>query len=155
MTTRQKLEIQINRPVEIELLYDEPVSGSSQYGKYYMYAVKYEGIEYSFFAPEEVNNELKSLHKGDKAIITKLASQRGAKLITAYDVKASGAMKTVSQPIPENTQPEDSQEHDHYFDIMLQSYRDALEISRELNGMADPEKIAVTLFIARSKSNGY
>ena len=155
MTQRAKLELPINKPVEIELLFDEPVTGSSQYGKYFMYAVRSEGIEYSFFAPEEVNEELRSFHKGEKAVITKLAAQRGTKLVTTYEVKASGVKERVSQPIsyPEST--EESAERDRYFEVMLQSYRDGLEISRELNGMADPEKIAVTLFIARSKSNGY
>jgi hypothetical protein len=38
---------------------------------------------------------------------------------------------------------------------MMSSYRDALEISKELNGMADSEKIAITLFIARSKQNSF
>jgi len=43
MTQRTKLELPINRPVEIELLYDEPVTGKSQYGQYYMYAVNSQG----------------------------------------------------------------------------------------------------------------
>lgn len=149
MTQRAKLDLPINKPVEIELLYDEPVAGSSQYGKYHMYAVRSEGLEYSFFASEEVYDELKSLHKGDKAIITKLASQRGNKQITTYEVKAAGTK--------EDNPPNDSASigGDNYFEMMLQSYKDGLEISRELNGMADPEKIAVTLFIARSKRNNY
>lgn len=155
MTQRNKLELPINKPVEIELLYDEPVTGKSQYGNYYMYAVASEGAEYSFFAPDEVNSELKSLRKGDKAIITKLAAQRGNKLLTTYEVKSSAAKEktAVKESTPEI--PDEFLERDHFFDIMLQCYRDALEISRELNGMADPEKIAVTLFIARSKNNSY
>jgi hypothetical protein len=152
---RNKLELKTNKPVEIELLYDEPVTGKSQYGNYFMYAVRSEGMEYSLFAPEEVHNELKSLNKGDKAIITKLAAQRGAKIVTAYNVKVADTVQAASQSIPENVQREDTTEHDHYFNVILQSYRDGLEISRELNGMADVEKIAVTLFIARSKNNGY
>ena len=155
MTQRAKLELPLNKPVELELLYDEPVSGSSQFGKYSLFAVLSDGVEYSFFAPEEINDQLKSYHKGEKVIVTKLAAQRGTKLVTTYEVKASGVKERVRQPIsyPEST--EESAERDRYFEVMLQSYRDGLEISRELNGMADPEKIAVTLFIARSKSNGY
>jgi hypothetical protein len=121
-----------------------------------MYAVVSEGAEYSFFAPDEVNSELKSLRKGDKAIITKLAAQRGNKLLTTYEVKVVSAdMKVPTIQSEESDVANEQPEHDRYFDIMLQCYKEALDISRELNGMADPEKIAVTLFIARSKSNGY
>ena len=43
-------------------------------------------------------------------------------------------------------------EPDEFFHIMKRSYSDALKINTDLNGMADPAKIAITLFIARSKS---
>jgi hypothetical protein len=44
--------------------------------------------------------------------------------------------------------------NDNYFDIMLQSCRDAIKIQNELGGMMDAKSLAVTLFIARSKVNG-
>jgi hypothetical protein len=153
MTQRAKLELPINKPVEIELLYDEPITGASQYGKYFMYAVRSDGMEYSFFVTEEANDQLKQLHKGDTAIITKLATQQGNKLITAYEVKPIGVKERVLQQEIASDLPDESPSHDHFFEVMLQCYREALEISRELNGMADPEKIAVTLFIARSKKS--
>lgn len=163
MTQRTKLELAINQQTEITLLFDEPITGRSQYGEYFMYAVAIGEAEHSFFAPAEVHSELKSLRKGDSAIITKLAAQRGSKLVTTYDVQVIG--KEVKQPaanaVAQNQEEEisardillsdDAPLHDSFFDIMLRSYRDGLEISKELNGMADPEKIAVTLFIARSK----
>ncbi|HOJ19707.1 MAG TPA: hypothetical protein PLT92_14180 [Ignavibacteriaceae bacterium] len=152
MTQRTKLEIPINKPVEVKLLYDEPITGSSQYGPYFMYAVTVEGSEYSFFSPEEVHEKIKSLRRGDSFIITKLAAQRGNKVITTYDVKLS--IQEESQEINESIQENDDSK-DSFYGMMLQSYKDAIEISRELNGMADPEKIAVTLFIARSKVNNY
>ena len=34
MTQRTKLNFELNQPVEIELLFDEPVSGTNQYGNY-------------------------------------------------------------------------------------------------------------------------
>jgi len=35
---------------------------------------------------------------------------------------------------------------------MLQSYKDAMKIQTELGGMMDVKSLAVTLFIARSKT---
>src|ERR1035437_5078422 len=87
MTTREKLELQINTPTTIELLFETPITGKSTYGHYAMYGIILDGREYSYFPPEDVHEKLKELHKGDKVIITKLAAQRGNKLVTAYDVQ--------------------------------------------------------------------
>jgi len=144
MTQRAKLELPINKPVEIELLYDEPITGKSQYGEYYMYAVKSNGEEYTFFAPEEVHERLKGYSKGDKVLITKLAAQRGNRLVVTYDVSIQ----------EEEQSSESANECDDYlYELLLKSYRDALKIQQELNGMIDIEKAAITLFIARSKVN--
>lgn len=144
MTQRAKLELPLNNPIEVELLYDEPITGQSQYGSYFMYAVRCKGEEYTFFAPEEVHEELKKLGKGDRAVITKLAAQRGDKLVVKYEVKVSETKET-----------EDKKEEfsDNLYELMLKSYRDAFELQRELNGMIDVEKAAITLFIARSRMN--
>ena len=69
MTTRPKLEIPINEPITLELLYDEPVTGNSRYGRYNMYAVSIGGEEFCYFAPDEVHDKLKDLKKGDRAVI--------------------------------------------------------------------------------------
>lgn len=156
MVTRTKLDLDINQPIEIELLYDEPVTGKNQYGDYFLYAVKTKDGEYSFFPPESVHEQLKDLRRGDKAIITKLASQRGNKLITKYDVHPCNpsASAETTATTPQNNISDNkysSSQDDKYYTIMLNSYKDALRINNELNGMADASKIAVTLFIARSK----
>ena len=150
MTQRPKLELQINKPAELEVLFDEPVVGESQYGSYNLYAVNVNDNEYSFFAPDEVHDKLKELSKGDKAIVTKLAAQRGNKVVTAYDVKLSSVKpKEVKE---ENNNP--PQPHtDNLFNIMLDSYRDAIRIQEELGSLVDVSRIAITLFIARSKTN--
>ena len=110
-----------------------------------MYAVKCNGEEYTFFAPEEVHEKLKNLGKGDKAVITKLAAQRGNKLAVTYEV-----VKEEDQEVEDEERKSDS-----LYELLLKSYRDALEIQKELNGMIDIEKAAITLFIARSKINGH
>lgn len=159
MTRRTKLELEINKPVEVELLYDEPVSGTSTYGSYNMYAVKDDtGMEWSFFAPEEVHKELSKLSKGDIAVITKIAAQKGSRVITKYDVQLPNKVKktnssvhigeVLEQILPENG----ADSKDAFYEIMKSSYADALSINTELNGrVVSVEKIAVTLFIARSK----
>ena len=155
MTQRTKLELPVNEATTLELLFDEPISGKSQYGNYNMYAVKVNEEEFTFFPTEEVHEQLKSLKKGCKAVVTKLAAQRGNKVVTTYDVKILGNQSKVDVKMDVSNTQSTEEDKDPFFDLMLQSYRDALNISKELNGMADPEKIAVTLFIARSKSNIY
>lgn len=160
MTRRNKLELEINKPMIIELLFDEPIVGESNFGVYYMYAVKHNGIEYSFFAPEEVHAELSKLSKGDKATVTKIVAQKGNKLVTKCDVRVHDKVnpkaklvsvgEVIEEILPAEVLEED--EPDDYFFIMKQSYTDALKINSELNGMADPARIAITLFIARSKN---
>lgn len=143
MTQRTKLELNVNQPIEIELLYDEPISGSSQYGEYHMYAVKLEGKEYTYFAPEEVHEKLKELRRGDKATITKLASQRNGKIVIAYDIATN----------ENEEETEVKEEKDKLYTLLQRSYEDAIEMQKELNGIIDIEKAAITLFIARSKIN--
>ena len=125
--------------------------GQSKYGEYYLYAVKNgSNTEYSFFAPTEVNEQIKTLRKGDRFEITKLAEKQGAKIITKFDVK-------VLENKPPAANPPLQPNKDNYFEAMLASYQDALKIQEQLNGMVDVNRIAITLFIARSKisGNGY
>lgn len=139
------------------MLYDTPKIGNSQYGEYYLYAVRNgDGTtEYSFFAPPEVHEKLKDLKKGGKATITKVAEQKGSKLLTKYDViiDSKTDIEVMQQ---QTTKPLLSlPNNDNYFGAMLSSYEDAIKIQEKLNGMVDVNRIAITLFIARSKVNGY
>ena len=168
MTQRQKLEFALNTPTEITVLFDEPITGQSQYGAYNLYAVEANGAEYSLFAPDSVHEEIKNLSKGQSAIITKLAAQRGNKVVTAFDVVMPKKVEAVTAPnniqpyvdMSNNNQPPVSKEniggepHPTY-NIMLESLRDAVSIAKQLDGVIDANRIGITLFIARSKSNSY
>ncbi len=133
--------------MSLELLYDEPKVGQSQYGEYYLYAVRNGGPdELSFFATEDVHEKLSKMNKGDRFTITKIAEQKGSKIITRYEV-------TPTQQKPVERLPEAL--NDNYYELMLNSCRDAIKIQQELGGLMDAKSIAVTLFIARSKTNGY
>ena len=142
----------------IELLYDDCVKGQNTYGEYYLYAVKSGDLEYSFFAPATVHEELQNFKRGEHAVVTKLAANRNGKLVTTYAVeKQSNGKLPKNGKIPEpekkdadgkNKPPEIG---DPFYTIMLNSYKDALSINEKLNGMIDVSKVAVTLFIARSR----
>lgn len=154
---RKKLELQLNQPVQIELMFDNPMVGQSQYGEYYLYAVKNGdgATEYSYFAPDEVHSILKEHKKGSKFIISKLAEQKGSKIITKYEVKPLTVEKAEPETPGDNppaTPPaETPKPADNLFEIMLQSCRDAVKIQTELGGLMDAKSIAVSLFIARTK----
>jgi len=47
---RKKLELEVNKSIRLALLFDSPITGESQYGKYYMYGVKNGDTEYSFYS---------------------------------------------------------------------------------------------------------
>ena len=119
--------------------------GLSRFGEYFLYAVK-NGTdqEYSFFASAEVNEQIKSLRKGDRFEITKLAEQKGTKILTKYDVKL---LPTTINPQRTTT--------DNFYELMLTSCRDAVKIQNELGGLMDAKSLAVTLFIARSRLSEY
>jgi hypothetical protein len=150
MAERKKLELKLNQPANLELLFEEPVIGNSSYGEYFLYAVKQgNNEEYNFFAPSELHEQMKDLHKGNKIEITKLAEQKGSKIITKYDLKliSNGNGKIISD------NDSIAVARDNYFEIMLASFLDAMRIQENLNGMIDVNKIAICLFIARSKVN--
>ncbi len=175
MTTRPKLNIPLNNMIIIELLFDEPVTGKNQYGNYYLYAVKKNDQEYSYFATADVHESLKNCKKGDRVGITKLASRRGGKFHLQYMVNlypddetanVADVVKKVADSMDMDKalhKKSDKQEisvdenaaipnlTDFFYDVLLKSYQDALKMQKELNQNIDPEKAAVTLFIARSK----
>lgn len=115
--------------------------GQSRFGEYYLYAVK-NGTdqEYSFFAPAEVNEQIKSLRKGERFEITKLAEQKGTKIVTSYKVEKQSPVNEINK-----------NSNDNFYELMLSSCRDAVKIQNELGGLMDAKSLAVTLFIARSK----
>ena len=138
---RKKLELEINQPKVLELLFDSPFEGSSRYGDYFLYAVKNgNGGEFSFFAPQEVHEKMKEMKKGDKVEVTKIAEQKGKKLVHNYLVK-----KLEKEPKSEST----------YYNTMVSCFEDAIKIQERFNGMANVNQIAITMFIQRTKEAGY
>lgn len=81
--------------------------------------------------------------------------QNGKRVSIKWDVQAIEAEnydQSQTLDIPETNTNGNTK--DNLYKILLQSYKDAIELQKELNGMIDIEKAAITLFIARSKLNG-
>ena len=143
---RKKLELELNKPTHLEMLYDQPKIGESQYGEYFLYAVRNgDGNEYSFFAPDEVHSELKNLKKGNEVVIIKKAEQKNKKVVTSYQVD-------IVETKIEERKPKNSS--NGYYDAMVGSFEDAIRIQEKFNGMANVNQVAITLFIQKSKQLG-
>ncbi len=153
---RKKLELELNKPTNIEMLFDKCHEGESQYGKYYLYAVRVLGEEFSFFAPEEVHLKLSELKRGDAAVITKQAVQKGSKVVTTFEVEVAPKQHQNHQaPETSSNKAETPNNQNSYLQAMMASFEDALVIQEKFNGMANVNQIAITLFIQRTKAGGY
>jgi hypothetical protein len=129
-------------------LFDEPLTGESKFGEYYMYAVKNGEQEYSFFAPLSVHEQLRDKPKGTKFQLTKTATQKGKKLVQDYEVKF------LDNGIIKEKDPDQKSDENGYYEAMLQSYAEATKIQSKFSAV-NLNQCAVTLFIARTKTNGF
>ena len=147
--SEKKLKLELNKPVKIKLLQDQPLIGTSRFGEYYLYNVKNEkSEELTFFPDKDLHEKFKELRKSDKVEICKKAEHKGNRIVTSFDVKVLQNYDG-SPEKPNNKTPDDN-----YYDLMLNSCRDAVKIQNELGGLMNAKSLAVTLFIARSKMNG-
>ena len=55
----------------IELLYDQPKTGTNNYGEWFLYGVKKDQQEVSFFATSSLHKKLSGFGKGSKLSVTK------------------------------------------------------------------------------------
>ena len=103
------------------------------------------------FAADAVHEVLKDHGKGTEAIITKLAAQRGKKLVTTYDVQIVGNGKVDSSE--SNAVPNQNNPTDKYLTIMEECFEHASRIQKRFNSV-NLNQIAITLFIQKSKAIG-
>ena len=143
---RKKLELKPNEKINLELLFDNPIEGESQYGKYYMYGVQNGSEEFNFFAPLKVHEALRDKPKGTRFHLTKTAVQKGRKLVQDYEIKFSNNDKQVT--------PETEKSDSELFSSMLRSYDEATKLQAKYSAV-NLNQCAITLFIARTKSNGF
>jgi hypothetical protein len=146
MEQRKKLELKPNEKIILELLFDSPIEGESQYGKYFMYGVKNGEEEYNFFAPLKVHEALADKPRGTQFQIIKTAVQKNRKLVTDFEIKFSNNDNQVAR----ETGNSDSE----LFSAMLKSYDEATKLQAKYSAV-NLNQAAITLFIARTKSNGF
>ena len=145
---REKLDLQINSPINLSLLFDDPIVGESKFGEYYMYGVKNGQDEYSFFAPLSVHEQLKDKPKGTKFQLTRTASQRGKKLVTDFEIKF------LDNGIKKENDVKDKNDETEFFQLMLRCYSDATKLQAQYNS-TNINQVAITLFIASVRTNGF
>jgi len=148
-----KLELTVNFPTRIKLLQDKPATGESTYGKWYLYSVVSDETEMSFFAPEQVQKfiEDNQLKKGDELEITKTLTKNGKANVVDYKIELLTKQEPVtSKPVTNsNNKPDDIK-------IMRDCLIASIDLQKELGSVVDVNKIAMSLYISRSKNgNGY
>jgi hypothetical protein len=127
---------------------NSPITGKSSVGPYWLYPlIDSEEHELSFFAPEEIHQLIQqhNLKAGDEFILSRV--QNGKPGSTKLEISILGK----SEHVQERT--------DYLRDTMLQCLKDAavlVESVKELSLRAeDARSIALSLFIARSRTNGF
>lgn len=159
---RKKLDLPVNQPVTLQLVFDNPLTGENRYGPYYLYAFvdPSTGEELSFFAPSpDVHEQLSHFNAGDNVTLLKTARQSGKKVVTEYSVTPAngGPLKSFlhdAPPVNGNGNAATPVKSDSLFQILESCYSDAIKLQERFNGMVDVNRLAITLFIARSKTNG-
>lgn len=180
-TQRTKLELPVNQPVTLQLLFDNPLTGENRYGPYYLYAFvdPSTGEEYSFFAPSpDVHEQLSHFNAGDNVTLLKSAKQNGRKILTEFSVTPAngGPLKSFLHDAPpvngngngndaghtppvngngnaRGVNPSPTTKGDNLLELFIQCYADAEEVQKRFTG-GSLSQIATTLFIQRSKTNG-
>lgn len=142
---RPKLELLQNQPVKLKLLKSSPYTGENSHGKYYLYSVvDSDGIELAYFASEDIHNLIQSnkLKSGSEIQLTKKGK--------AVELAIIGQ----AQPV-ESVSSSATPDADNLKAILLQCVKDAAEVIRDSGiqlGNDELQKLATTLFIARSKA---
>jgi len=148
---KPKLELLVNIPTKIKLLQDTPATGTSQYGKWYLYNVEFEGNENSFFSPEQVQKfiEDNQLKKGDEFEVTKTLTKNGKTNIVDFKIHLISKHEPFNQ-----TQPNGNGKTDD-IKIMRDCLISAIDLQKELGSVVDVNKIAMSLYIARTKNGSF
>lgn len=122
----------------IELLYDQPKTGTNNYGEWFLYGVKKDQEEVSFFATSSLHKKLSGFGKGSKLSVTK---EEYAPNKFAWTVNS---LKTVqpSAPAPQNSanQHIDNRTHDIHKQVCLKL---AIEMLGKVDGIITDAQLIV------------
>lgn len=103
---------QLNEPVKVKFMYNEPQTGVSEYGEWYRYGATINEQSQSFFADKLLHQQLASLNvkKGDEVIITKIAKEgEQGKLVKDWQVEL---VKKPTQELTEQSTQEKQEKTD-------------------------------------------
>ena len=73
---KEKLKFKTNIPYNVTLNFDEPKTGESKFGTYYLYGCTHEGEERVFFATEILHTIIQYLKKKKGSELTILKEER-------------------------------------------------------------------------------
>jgi len=161
---KPKLDLQVNIPATIKLLMDKPVTGSNAYGNWYLFGVEYEGEEYSFFATEEVAKfaEENNLRKGDSIKVTKTFVKVGKKNQTSYQLEivskgqqSDPASNGTGQSVVNGNTHINGNANGQFvedYNVMHDCLAQGIKLQQDLGSVIDVNRIAITLFITRTKA---
>ena len=140
------MELQLNQPMKVRLLKNKPYAGKSEFGSYLLFSVEVDGEERALFVDADVNKKIQDLNvqSGDQIMLTKIAVPNGTKVKSEVLVELIEHQKRTQSTVS----------GDSLKQIMEQSLREAVEITRSVQGVPfqneDIQKIASCLFIART-----
>ena len=148
---KPKLELLLEKPIQLTLLKDKPYIGNNNYGEFYLYSAKdAQGIEYSYFADASVHNLIQEhkLRAGNSFVVQRVAVMNGKKMSSRVEFSIIGE----AEPLPSVSSTQGS---DNLKEILLQCLVDAAEVVKSAGiqfSNDELQKLATTLFIQRARN---
>ena len=149
---KPKLELLLEKPIQLTLLKDKPYIGQNNYGEFYLYSARDDqGIEYSYFADVSVHNLIQEhkLKSGSTFVLQRVATMNGKKMSSKVEFSIIGEPETLGSAIPPVPGSDNLKE------LLLQCIRDAVEVVKAAGiqfNNDELQKLATTLFIQRSRN---
>lgn len=99
----------------VELLYNSPKTGTNDYGNWFLYGVRKDGVETSFFATDALHKKLSVYSQGAKLSIQKEEYSPGKSAWTVKPLEGT----TTSTPTTTTTRTIDDRTHDIHKQVCL------------------------------------
>ena len=99
----------------VELLYKAPKTGTNDYGNWFLYGVRKDGVETSFFATDALHKKLSVYSQGAKLSIQKEEYSPGKSAWTVQPLEGT----TASTPTTTTTRTIDERTHDIHKQVCL------------------------------------
>ena len=99
----------------VELLYNQPKTGTNNYGDWFLYGVRKDGVETSFFATDALHKKLSAYSQGAKLSIQKEEYAPGKSAWTVKPLEGT----TASTPTTNTTRTIDDRTHDIHKQVCL------------------------------------